>query len=823
MPDKDVTLPVIGMTCANCASTIERKLSKKTPGILRANVNLAAETAAIRYDDDQIPLSGIKSAIEELGYKVPAATLELAITGMTCANCAATIERILNKKTHGIIQAAVNLASEKASVTYIPRVIDYQQIVSAIRNAGYDVIEKSGDEEDPADIEKQAREREIKTQYKKFWTGVFFSLPLFLFSMLRDFQLLGSWAYQNESLWLMFLLATPVQFYVGSDYYRGAYKSLRNRSANMDVLVAMGSSVAYFYSAVLTIALTLDTHSLGHHVYFETAALIITLIKLGKLLEVRAKGKTSQAIKILMNLQPKTACVLRLDQELNIPVRDLKINDIVIIRPGEKIPVDGVVTDGNSSVDESMLTGESMPVEKKNNDLVYAATLNKNGLLKMKAQKVGRDTALAQIIKLVEQTQASKAPIQKLADQVSAIFVPVVIAIAAIVFTVWWFASGDFTTAILRLVAVLVIACPCALGLATPTAIMVATGRGAQLGILFKNSTALEQAEKITHIILDKTGTITTGKPIVTDIIISNLKQYDENQILTLAASVEKGSKHPLAEAIVQTAFNRNLELKHPDRFESHTGFGVTARVNGHMVIIGRSSLLTTRNISIDSLALAAARLESEAKTVIWVAIDEQPAGLIAIQDSIRLDATESILILKEMNFKISMITGDNRITAESIAEKVGIGEIYSGVLPAEKADLIGTIKETAHGLVAMVGDGINDAPALARADVSIAMGSGTDAAMETSDITLMHNRLKSVQETLQLSRITMRTIRQNLFWAFFYNLILIPVAAGAFFPLHFLPPFLRTLHPILAALAMAFSSVTVVTNSLRLNNTHLS
>ncbi len=744
--------------------------------------------------------------------------ITLPISGMTCANCAATIERTLNRKTAGIIQATVNLATEKATITYIPDKIDYPQIVAAIRNIGYDVIDTTG-AEDAADLEQQIRDKEIQIQTRKFWIGVALALPLFIFSMLRDFQLLFPWAYQTWSLWFMLILATPVQFYVGSDFYRGAYKSLKNLSANMDVLVTMGSSVAYLYSLIVTIAMTLQVHELGHHVYYETAALIITLIKLGKLLEIRAKGKTSQAIKKLMHLQPKTARVLRANQEIDIPLREIKINDIVIVRPGEKIPVDGVITEGEAAIDESMLTGESMPVEKNTDDQVFGATINKNGLLKMRTTKIGNETFLAQIIKLVEQTQASKAPIQKLADKVSAIFVPTVILIAIVVFIFWWVFSGDFTAAILRLVAVLVIACPCALGLATPTAIMVSTGRAAQLGILFRNSEALDLAEKVSHIILDKTGTITTGKPTVAEMVIADKTGFDEKKLLYWAASMEKGSQHPLAEAIVRAAELQNLKLNHPDHFESYSGFGIAGGIDNHKIIIGRRSFLTQRGISTESLITEARRMENEAKTVVWLAGDQQLVGVIALNDPLQEDAIPAISKLVKENYQLSLVTGDNRITAESIGKKTGISNIYAEVLPAEKADLVDQIKKQSKGLVAMVGDGINDAPALARADVGMAMGRGTDIAMETAEITLMGNSLNSVHQALKLSKTTMRIIRQNLFWAFFYNLILIPVAAGVFYPLHFLPSFLRTLHPILAALAMAFSSVTVVTNSLRLKN----
>jgi P-type Cu+ transporter len=749
--------------------------------------------------------------------------INLAITGMTCANCALTIERVLNQKTEGIVRASVNLASEKADITYNPGRIDVPQIVRAIRASGYDVIETEENHDLPADIEQQVRNREIRIQRQKFWIGVSFALPLFLFSMLRDFQVWGPWAYHTWAIWFMFALATPVQFYVGSDYYRGAYKSLRNRSANMDVLVAMGSSVAYLYSVVLMGYTTFGSAHSGHHVYFETSAVIITLIKLGKLLEARAKGKTSQAIKKLMRLQPKTARILLQGKETDIPVGDLKPGDIIIVRSGEKFPVDGEVLEGQATVDESILTGESKPVDKKTGDDVFGATINMDGLLNIKATKVGAATVVSQIIKLVEQTQASKAPIQKIADRVSAVFVPGVLLTALVVFFIWLIFNGNFTTALLHLVSVLVIACPCALGLATPTAIMVATGRGAGMGILFKNSEALDLAEKVSHIILDKTGTLTTGRPVVTDIRVSPFGGIDEHRLLFLAASAEKGSQHPLAEAIVQETRSRNLHPVHPHHFESFSGSGVAAEIDGQHVLVGRSSLLLAREIIPDTLLAEARQMEAEAKTVVWVAVNRKVAGIIALSDDLPEETVQAISQLSAKKYDLTMITGDNRITAQSVANKTGIRNFYAEVLPAEKADIVGRVKSKIRGLVAMVGDGINDAPALARADVGIALGSGTDIAMETADITLLHSGLSGVDRALALSKATMRIIRQNLFWAFVYNLILIPVAAGVFYPLEFLPSFLRTLHPILAALAMAFSSVSVVTNSLRLKKIRLS
>ena len=837
MSEKEITLPVTGMTCANCVRAVERALNKKTPGVSQASVNYATEQATITFDDKETSPESMIAAIEKAGYGVPVAKIELPITGMTCANCARTVERTLNKKTPGVVKAGVNYATEKATVEYLPGATDRTALVAAVEKAGYGVIEPDvGSLDEAEDAEAQAREAEIRDQTRKFWTGVAFGLPLFLFSMARDFGLLGMWAHQTWAVWLMFGLATPVQFYVAWDYYRGAYKSLRNGSANMDVLIAMGSSVAYLYSIAVAVALTAGSNAIGDHVYFETAAIIIVLIKLGKMLEVRAKGQTSEAIKRLISLGAKTARILRDGVEIDIPVAQVQVGDQVIVRPGEKIPVDGRVIDGYSAVDESMLTGESLPVEKGVGDEVIGATLNKQGLLKFEATKVGRETALAQIIRLVQEAQGSKAPIQKLADAVSGVFVPAVIIIAFAVFGLWWGLGGEFTPALLRLVAVLVIACPCALGLATPTAIMVGTGQGAKQGILFKNSEALEQAHQLKAIVLDKTGTITVGQPAVTDLIltaeavpvqpvlaghfeasITTPPVLTEAELLRLAASAERGSEHPLGEAIVKAAEERNLTLSEPQQFEAIAGHGIRATIEGQTVIIGNRKLMAEQGIAVTGLAAEADRLQSEAKTAMWVAIDGQGAGLIAVADTIKEGSREAVAALHNLGLTVAMLTGDNRATAEAIARQAGIDQVFAEVLPEDKTNYVKQLQAETEGLVAMVGDGINDAPALAQADVGVAIGTGTDVAIEASDITLMRGDLRSVPQALRLSQATMRTIKQNLFWAFIYNLILIPIAAGILYPIAAAPDFLRSLNPILAAFAMAFSSVSVVTNSLRL------
>ena len=840
MTEKQITLPITGMHCTNCSETIARDL-RKLEGVNVANVNYATEKATVTFNPSVLDENVIIERVKAIGYGVATGEIELPITGMHCVNCAATVEKVLNEMQPSVVSASVNFATEKAKIAYILGQVTPTDLIAAIEGAGYGVVEADPDQQ-LADVEQAARETEIDEQTRKFWVGVAFSLPLFLFSMARDFALLGTWSDALWGYWLMFVLATPVQFYVGWDYYTGGFKAMRNGAANMDVLVAMGSSAAFFYSLPVTVALTLGSTALGSHVYFETAAVIITLIKLGKLLEVRAKDQTGAAIKKLMGLQAKTACVVRNGKEIDIPIEQVAVGDVVIVRPGERIPVDGIIVEGNSAIDESMLTGESIPVDKGTGDPVIGATINKQGMLKFEAHKVGAKTALAQIIRLVQEAQGSKAPIQRLADRVASVFVPAVIAIAALTLLTWWFVVDvGFTPSMIRMVAVLVIACPCTLGLATPTAIMVGTSRGAEQGILFKDSKALELAHSLKVVVLDKTGTITTGEPSVTDVVAAkgnNLgvvakalgngegmeeRQKEEAAILWLAASAERGSEHPIGDAIVRSAQARGLALVEPSQFEALAGHGVIAQVEGHQVALGNIKMMNEGDVDLNGLETEAEKLQTHAKSVIWVAVDGKAGGLIAVADTIKPGSKEAIAEMHRLGLQVVMVTGDNRATAESIGNALGIDRILAEILPEDKAAEVKKLQlemegeSQASGHVAMVGDGINDAPALAQADVGIAIGTGTDVAMEAADVTLISGDLRSVPQAIALSKATMRIIRQNLFWAFFYNVLLIPVAAGVLHPLTFLPMMLRALHPVLAAFAMAFSSVTVVGNSLRL------
>jgi Cu+-exporting ATPase len=801
-----IDLPVVGMSCASCASTIQRGLSG-LKGVSKANVNFATSKATVLFEPKLVKPEDFISSVKKSGYEVGTASLEIPIQGMECASCVQAIEKAL-QRTNGVVRASVNLATGKAKVEYLPSETSFAELKKSIESTGYKVLEVSSKEE-AKDVERIIREKEYKKLKIKFLIGAVLGLIIFLGSMRHWFPWVPALLSDYFVLWA---IATPVQLWIGWQFYRGAWGSFRHRNADMNTLIAVGTSAAYLYSVAATLVPSFfEKGGIRPEVYFDTSALIIVLILLGKLLEARAKGQTSEAIKKLMGLQAKTARVIRNGREQDIPVEEVLVGDFVLVRPGEKIPVDGVVEEGKSAVDESMITGESIPVKKVPGDEVMGATMNKTGSFKFKATKVGKDTALAQIIKLVQDAQGSKAPIQRLADVISGYFVPIVISIALATFVIWFNfgPSPVLTFALLNFVAVMIIACPCALGLATPTAVMVGTGKGAEKGILIKGGESLETAHKLNTIVFDKTGTLTKGEPEVTDIISGN--GFSEEEVLRFTASAEKASEHPLGEAIIKRANERRLVLEEPKDFIAIEGHGIEATVDGQSVLVGNLKLMNERKIEVGKLQKEAEDLAGESKTPIYVSLNGKTAGLIAVADTLKENSILAVKRLKGLGLEVVMLTGDNRKTAEAIARKAGIDRVLSEVLPEDKVQEIKKLQSKGMR-VAMVGDGINDAPALAQADVGIAIGSGTDVAMEASDITLIKGDLNGVVSAIGLSRKTIRVIKQNLFWAFFYNTLGIPIAAGILYPV-----FGVLLNPIFASAAMAFSSVSVVSNSLRL------
>ena len=779
------------MTCINCANTIEKALSKLN-GVTQATVNLAAEKAIIDYNPDTVDQKTIEQTITTAGYKVIHEKINLQVGGMTCVNCAKTIEKALNSR-EGVYNATVVFAAEKVAVEYNPDQISLPAIKKVIQDVGYTVIEPKPQE----GAEDKARKRHIQRLKLLLTASIGLTIPIIALMWLSPLPM-------EQTNILMFLLATPVQFVVGWTFYVGTYKGLKNKTANMDTLIAMGTSTAYFYSTVVTFIPELFPNAA---VFFDTATMIMTFILLGKLLDAIAKGRTSEAIRKIMGLQAKVARIIRNSQEMEVPIEEVIVGDIVMVRPGEKIPVDGTIIEGYSGVDEKVITGESIPVEKKVGDQVVGATINKTGMLKFRATKVGKDTVLAQIINLVEEALTSKAPVQRIADVAAGYFVPVIIITASLSALAWYFIVGEsFIFALTVFIAVVVVACPCALGLATPTAIMVGVGKGAENGILIKSGEALEAAHKLKTVVFDKTGTLTKGEPEVTDIYPN--KAFSEEQLLQLAAIAEKNSEHPLGEAILKKAKEKDLKVEDPELFNALPGYGVEVTYRNGTILLGNRKLMEANNLEINNLEAKMTKLEESGKTVMLIAVNGQIAGLIAVADTLKKNSAEAVAKLKEMGLEVIMISGDNQRTANAIASQIGVSRVFAEVLPSEKASEIKRL-QAEKKVVAMVGDGINDAPALAQANIGIAVGSGTDVAMETGDIVLIKNDLRDVIIAIQLSRATMRKIRQNLFWAFFYNVALIPLAAGAFYPiLHVL------FNPVYAAAAMASSSVTVVTNA---------
>ena len=809
--EKDVVrldLPITGMSCASCAAKIEKGLAS-VEGVSKATVNFASEKATVVFHPSQTDLSHLIEKVKDLGYGAKMEKTVLPIQGMTCASCVNRVEKALSS-LKGVVGVNVNFATERATVEYIPEEVTVRDLKRVVQEAGYQVLEVK--EEDIVEKERLAREAELSRIKWKFIIGAILLVPILI--LMYGASLFEKWIGLSKEInfFIQFLLATPVQFWAGWQFYVGFWKAAKHKTSDMNTLIGVGTSAAYLYSLIVTFGSHLImVKGLMVDVYFDTSAAIIVLILLGRFLEARAKGRTSEAIKKLIGLQPKTARVLRNGNEVDIPVEEVTPGDVVIVRPGEKIPVDGSVREGYSSVDESMVTGESLPVEKKAGDTVIGATMNKTGTFKFEATKVGRDTVLSHIIRLVQEAQGSKPPIARLVDVIASYFVPVVIGIAILTFIIWYLFGPHpaLTYAFLNFIAVLIIACPCALGLATPTSIMVGTGKGAENGILIRGAEALETAHQLNTIVLDKTGTLTKGEPSVTDIIEG--EKFSKKEILTLAASAEKGSEHPLGEAIVKKAKEENLNLLDPRSFQAIAGYGIEATIDSKRVLLGNLKLMEERKVFLEGFLEKAEHFSSEGKTPMFLAVEGEAAGIIAVADTLKENSKEAVEALQRMGLEVVMLTGDNERTARAIAHQIGINRVLAEVLPEMKAEEVRRLQGEGKK-VGMVGDGINDAPALAQANVGIAIGTGTDVAMESSDITLIAGDLRGVVTAIALSKATIRNIKQNLFWAFAYNTILIPVAAGVLFPF-----FGILLNPIFAAGAMAFSSVTVVSNALRL------
>ncbi|WP_235401191.1 heavy metal translocating P-type ATPase [Rubrobacter aplysinae] len=815
---EQITIPVTGMSCASCSGRVEKALAR-AEGVAEASVNLATERASVSYDPELTRPEGLVEAVRGAGYGAEVRQTSLGVTGMSCASCVGRVEKALGRAP-GVLNASVNLATERATVDHLPGEVEASDLEKAVEDAGYGVV--SGDEE-AADSSADAHEDEYQKLKKSVTVAAVLTALILLGSLphMLGFESPVPVAWLNVGL---LALATPVQFWAGWRFYRGAWGAAKHGAADMNTLVVLGTSAAYLYSLVATAAPGVLAGRAD--VYFDTAALIITLILLGRLLEARAKGRTSEAIKKLAGLRANTARVVCDGEEADVPVEEVVVGDVIVVRPGEKVPVDGRVIGGESAVDEAMITGEPMPVTKRAGDEVIGATINTSGAFRFEATKVGRDTALAQIIRMVEEAQGSKAPIQRLADRISGIFVPAVMVVAAITFAIWLFIGPEpaFTFALLNTVAVLIIACPCAMGLATPTSIMVGTGKGAESGILIKGGEVLENAHKLDTVILDKTGTLTRGQPELTEVIPAN--GIPEDELLSLVAAAERGSEHPLGEALVEGARGRGVELSEAESFEAVAGGGVRATVDGREVLVGSRRFITESGAEEDGLAPRSEELAGAGKTPMFVAVDGKPAGLVAVADVVRDESREAVEKLHEMGLEVAMMTGDNRRTAQAIAGELGIDRVLAEVRPEDKADEVSRLQGEGRR-VAMVGDGINDAPALAQADVGVAIGTGTDVAMEAADLTLISGDVRGVGRAVGLSKATVRNIKQNLFWAFAYNTALIPVAAGILYPFfsggtvpEVLGPILGEygfLNPVLAAAAMALSSVTVLSNALRL------